>query len=387
MISDRDNLSKTIRIDLIPDVPVAPSSGRKRVVIAASGEERVEEQGVARDNEAASEYEQLLQSLYDAALITDLDGNIVEANARAIEFFGYDAESFTSLTIFEVVSGADESLIDDLCENLENERFTLIQAYCLREDGSYFPSEIAVNRLSLDEERLCFFVRDITVRRQAEEMLRTEHNAIQNAGNGIAVVGLDGQFEFVNPAVASMWGYDSPDAVQQLSVAHLMESRQAVREMFEAIGDRRENWVGELPAKRADGSVFHVQVSAARNRNSEGETVGYVLSLVDIEDRKRAVEAERKADRQRVMLESLGAACHHLGQPATVLLANLGIIQKRLADACPDDRTRELLDSSVSAVNTLGGILRKLNAVNEYKTTQYLAPSEESEAESRILDI
>ena len=82
-----------------------------------------------------------------------------------------------------MISGADQSLIDTLCENLENERFTLIQAYCVRKDGSFFPSEIAVNKLHLESKHLCFFLRDITVRRQAEEMLRTEHNAIQNSGS------------------------------------------------------------------------------------------------------------------------------------------------------------------------------------------------------------
>jgi len=86
------------------------------------------------------------------------------------------------------------------------------------------------------------------------------------------------------------------------------------------------------------------------------------------------------------MLQSLGAACHHLGQPATVLFANLGVIQQRLKEVDPE--LRELVEASLQAVTQLGKTLHKLNAVNEYRTTRYLDKSaEDGSEESRILDI
>ncbi len=48
-----------------------------------------------------------------------------------------------------------------------------------------------------------------------------------------------------------------------------------------------------------------------------------VLRAIEKADMKRTIEAQREeilaAERQRVMIQSLGAACHHLGQPATVV--------------------------------------------------------------------
>jgi hypothetical protein len=70
------------------------------------------------------------------------------------------------------------------------------------------------------------------------------------------------------------------------------------------------------------------------------------------------------------MLESLGAACHHLGQPATILLANLSFMRTHLLDA--DDAVKEVVEGSIEAMDRLGKILHRLNSVNEYKTTQYL---------------
>jgi len=387
-MAGNSKLSRTMRIDLIPETPVEPVSGkRKRVVITtpARKHHRLQhvKQGPAGESSA---YQELLQSVYDAAIVADVTGKIVDVNVRAVEFLRYARKDLCSMTVFDIISGSDESLMETLSKNLENERFTLIQAYCIRENGSFFPSEIAVNRLRLDTMHLCFFVRDITLRRQAEEMLRTEHNAIQNSGNGIAVGDLEAKLEYVNPAVAGMWGYERSEELIGHDVRDMLGDRKAAGEMVEAVMGDHQVWKGEMRARRLDGGEFDVQVSATCNRNSDGEPVGMVFSFVDISDRKRAEEAIREAEQHRVMLESLGAACHHLGQPATILMANLGIIRRKTGDA--DDAVKDLIQSSIATVEKLGKVLHRLNAVNEYKTMQYLKePDGPGSEESRILDI
>lgn len=385
-MAGKDKFSKTMRIDLIPDIPSGPVAGRKeRVVIATPTRKHRRVRRVTVGE--SSRYQELLQSVYDAALISDLNGRIVDVNVRAIEFLLYDRNELCGLTIFDVVSGADESLLQEIWENLKNERFTLIETYCIRKDGTFFPAEIAVNKLRLGEMHLCFFVRNITLRRQREEMLRTEHSAIQNSGNGIAVADLEAKLEYVNPAVASMWGYNDPDELLGQDVRSLLSDRDAADKMIKVVMEDQQIWTGEMRASKNGEGEFDVQVSAVCNRNSDGELVGIVFSFVDISDRKRAEEAMKEAEQQRVMLESLGAACHHLGQPATVLLSNLGIMQKHMSDA-PDSVVKELVQTSIGAAETLGEILHKLNAVNEYKTTQYLERQDGSDSpENRILEI
>ena len=378
--------SKTMRIDLIPDVPTEPVQEKKRIVIRKSlrrmPRKSVTDTGPVRE----SHFQEFFQSVYDAALITGLDGQIEDVNARAIEFLGYGRSELRKLSIYDVISGADEGLIETLMANLESERFTLIQAYCTRSDGSAFPAEIAVNEVELDSPYLSFFIRDITVRRQSEEMLRTEHNAIQNSEAGIAVANLGAQLEYINPAATAMLGYSPQDELTGKHLREILSDEAAVVSMIETVIEKRETWLAETRGLCKDGSEVEARVSAVCNRNTDGEVVGIVLSLVNIGDRIRAEEAEREAEQRKVMLQSLGAACHHLGQPATVLFANLGVIQARLRDADPE--LHELADASVRAINQLGKTLHKLNAVNEYRTTQYLEKSDDDGAEeSRILDI
>lgn len=386
-MADDSKFSRTMRIDLIPDAPSEPAAGTgKRVVIASAPRRNRLVHFRAREDGQPSRYQELLQSMYDAAIITGLSGAIVDTNVRAREFLLRDREELHRLTIFDVVAGSDESLIQTLLQNLENERYTLIQAHCLRKDGSYFPAEIAVNKLQIGQMHLVFFVRDITLRRQAEEMLRTEHNAIQNAGNGIAVADMAARLEYVNPAVERMWGYPGAGSLIGGDVRELFTDRPAAAAMIAQALDGQQTWMGELRAMRRDGSQFDVQASAARNRNTDGELVGIVFSFVDASDRKRADEALREAERHRVMLESLGTACHHIGQPATILMGSLEIMQQKLGAADPS--VQQLVKTSLDSMRSLAEILQRLQAVTEYRTRTYLEKSETMRGkESRILEI
>lgn len=381
----KDKLSRTMRIDLIPDTSSEPVLGKKkRVEIAVPTGKHPRVQVDAREKD--SHYQELLQSVYDAALITDLSGKITDVNMRAVEFLQYERSELCGLSVFDIISGADKSLIQDIWQNLQETRFAVIEAFCFRSDGSLFPSEIAVNKLSLDEVRLCFFVRDITVRRQKEEMLRTTYNAIQNSGNGIAITDLNGILEYVNPAVAVMWGYETAIELTNRDARDLFSDKKAADEMIGAVQQEDRTWINEMKGARNGQGEFDVQISAACNRNTDGEPVGIVFSFVDISDHKQLEEAMRQAERNRVMMQSMGAACHHLGQPATVLLANLGILEKRLLT--DDALINELVRASIEAAERLADTLHKLNEVNEYKTTRYLDKMDGADShENRIVEI
>lgn len=93
------------------------------------------------------------------------------------------------------------------------------------------------------------------------------------------------------------------------------------------------------------------------------------------------------AERQRVMLESLGAACHHIGQPMTVLSLYL----TRMRDTHAAEEEGKELKACLDAVESISVILRKLMRVSEYRTVPYATYHNQADggAESsvKILDI
>lgn len=93
------------------------------------------------------------------------------------------------------------------------------------------------------------------------------------------------------------------------------------------------------------------------------------------------------AERQRVMLESLGAACHHIGQPTTVLSLYLTRLRDQLGGKIDSGE----LEACLNAVESISMILKKLMHVSEYRTVPYATfhddehPLEDEQV--KILDI
>ncbi len=379
---DTDNrFSATMRIEISPEelrretvkdfgsrpsIRRRPSKRIRTVPKTKSGNLADERHAVVKN----PNIQQLFQSVYDAAIITDPYGDIIDANKRAEDFFNSKRSDFVTLNVLDIISGADESLIKTLRKNLESDRFTLIEAYCKRFDGSLFPAEISVNRLQFSgHDYLCFFVRDITIRRQTEERVRTVHKAIHNAGNGIAITDVEGFLEYINPATVRLWKYPGEAEMMECRIHDLWSEDADFKGMITQVQEDKP-WVGTLKAQRYDGTVIPLQVSATANHDADDQLAGMVFSFVDVRDRIRAEEMAREAERQRIMLESIGSACHHLGQPATVLLTSLGIMQKR--ESSIDEEMRKLLRQGIESAEKLRTILHRLNHINEYRTVQYL---------------
>lgn len=97
------------------------------------------------------------------------------------------------------------------------------------------------------------------------------------------------------------------------------------------------------------------------------------------EQRKQLLEAER----HRVMVQTLGAACHHLSQPITVLRTCLVMIKR---NENISKESHEMIISAFAAIESLCDILWKMNHVVKFSTESYLNTGSSSE-DNEILKI
>lgn len=296
-------MSRTMRIDITPEAlsGKTPSLGTgatpRRPII------RVTRPKAAVGNIGDSDFQQLFQNVYDGAVITDYSGRIADANTRLCHFLGYEYAELCRLGLFDLLYGADETLLPVIRENLANTRFVLLHSYFVRKDGSVFPTETAINHLYMaGQDYLCFFVRDITLRREAEEQLRTEHTAIQTSGSGIAIADVEARLTYVNPAILRMWGLESVEAAQGLTLHELFSHEATGNTIVQRVAEGLD-WNEEVEARRIDGSTFFVQAAATANLNADDELVGVVLSFNDVTERKRA-EAQREQYAEQLRLRN-----------------------------------------------------------------------------------
>ena len=88
----------------------------------------------------------------------------------------------------------------------------------------------------------------------------------------------------------------------------------------------------------------------------------------------RALEMQNKhlmeAERQRVMLQSLGTTCHHMAQPLTALRTYIVMLKRRETDASQS----AMLVEAFKSVEALCEIVWKIGRTSSYKTEPYLEP-------------
>lgn len=281
-----------MRIDITPSmleqIEQAPLANPRRAPYkpiqppSASGPTVIRIAAPAQKALGGEDFQALLHSVYDAVFITDFDGRILSTNPRAEQFFAASKADICRHNVLDWLCGASADLLATIQSTLEGNRFVLIQALCQRTDASTFPAEISVCRITLAARAvLGFFLRDITLRKESEERIKTGYNALQNAGGGIAVADVEGNLSgYVNPAMATLLGLAPDTDASALNFASFVAKPELFADMSAAL-QSGETWSGALDMKRLDGSAFYAQASLSPNLNPDGLATGIVISLVD----------------------------------------------------------------------------------------------------------
>ncbi len=153
--------------------------------------------------------------------------------------------------------------------------------------------------------RAWWIVREQKNREQAERVLRESEekyrNIFEQASEGIFQSTPEGKYLRINPALARMSGYASPEQMIA-SVTDIGSQlyadpaeRKEFRRRIEAEG-RLENF--EFWAKRRDGGRFRTSVNARVVREADGKILFYEGTQEDITARKQAEEALKATNRK-----------------------------------------------------------------------------------------
>ena len=94
----------------------------------------------------------------------------------------------------------------------------------------------------------------------------------------------------------------------------------------------------------------------------------------DLELSRRLELAEIKAERSKVVMESLAGFCHALGQPATVLLSSVELLKM----GCDDETKAQVLDMCYEAAIEIKSLLAQMKEKREYVNEAYLAANEQA---------
>lgn len=331
-----------------------------------------------RQDDSADMSAGLLDAHFDAVLIADSSGRIVESNYRAEELLGYSADELKNINLIEVIDKADQALINKFNELVDNHHYVLVEGYCLCRDQSVFPAEIAlgVKRLEEYDDSLVLFIRDIEERKQIESRLDTIYRALQNAAIGIVTATIDGTIDTVNPAFLDTWGLDRDYKAAGRDVASFFCDPDEIKDI---LGKVKESYIcmHETLGLRQDGSTFPAQISVAPDtEGADNKPRGFVISCKDNtataeadELRRRAEQKQIENDRIKARLDAISSLSFSINAPLQTLLS------------IAEDEDRKDIRTQVDRIIKLVENLRKQEGSRDFDIADVSAAAESGACE------
>jgi PAS domain S-box-containing protein len=268
--------------------PVAPAAPAAQP--AATPAAQVLAGGKARD---ISIYRQLMEGLYDALLIVDPSGHVIAQNTRAAEYFGRDVADMWHIELHVLIPAMTLAALTKIRQHVESGRFAVVQATCMRKDGTTFAAEVAVRVIRfMNDADLVFTIRNIERRKAVQRRHLMELSAVQHAAAAMAVCDAAGSLRFFNAALLKMWGYDDEAQLANVNVCTLFEEPDLAGAML-AKPQETGTWSGRLSAHHSRGHSFTVAAASSVVRNAEGHVEHLVLTFIDLSSLRPATGALR----------------------------------------------------------------------------------------------
>jgi PAS domain S-box-containing protein len=298
----------------------------------------------------------------------------LEVNSAAVEHYGYSRQEFLTMRITEIRPQEDvPRLLEDAAKARSGLRDAGTWKHRLK-DGRFIDVEIASDRLTFAGQNAVLVVaRDITEQKQAEKALqeteRKYRSMVEDAVIGIFQSTPQGRFLTVNPTMATMLGYESPQ--------DLLACVNDIRGQVYVDPKRREEFSRALEQQgivrnfecqvyRKDGRKIWISASA-RSVFEDGAVVRYEGMNEDITQRKLLEEQLTQSQKMEAVGLLAGGVAHDFNNALSVITGYSGLLQMRLP---ADDPLVRYAEEIAKAAYRAAGLTRQLLAFSRKQVIQ-----------------
>ena len=314
----------------------------------------------ARLQEVLTLQRAILDSANYTIISTTVEGTITTFNRAAEQLLGYTAEDVVGKTSPVIIHDREEVIARS--QALSQELNTVVEpgfeafvakarlgdpdeqewSY-LRKDGTRFPVLLSVTALRNAENQITGFLgigSDITKRKQDEKELRSMTQVLESAVEGISQLDTQGCYVQVNPAYATMVGYQPEEMIGMnwQTTVHPDDLAKMLNAYEQMLAQGKVEV--EAKAVRKDGSTFDKQLTMISVFDAQQQFIGHYCFMKDISERR---EVERLKD------EFISVVSHELRTPLTSISAALDLLAGGVLQTQPDEAQRML---NIAANNT-----------------------------------
>jgi PAS domain S-box-containing protein len=311
------------------------------------------------------------------------DGCHLEVNDSFCRMMGYSHEEIIGKTAVQLNFWASLAERDRMIQTLKNK--TAIHNYELQfrnKSGIERTALLSIETIDIDGEA-CFLSisSDITDRQKAETALREAEekyrNIYENALTGIFQINPDGKYLSANPALAAIYGYDSPE--------DLIAAQSTLKNLFYVDPSRHQEFISmmnlygilsnfESQVYRKDGSIIWISENSRVVCDEEDNLLYYEGFIKDITANKeaefqmqQAKEAAETANKAKSTF--LANMSHELRSPLNAIIgfAQVMIRSKALSQENQED-VGIILRSGEHLLNLINQVL-DLSKIEAGRTT------------------
>jgi PAS domain S-box-containing protein len=333
--------------------------------------------------ESEEKYRALIEGAGDAIVLVDIHGNVLEVNKQAEKLTGYSKNELLGLRISHIHPKEEiQRTLKSFKEIVRQGSGLFNNGIILRKNGDRVPVDITGSIVRFADKIIVQGIfRDITKRikyeralKEAEEKYR---NIYENAMVGIFQSTPEGRLLNVNPSLAKIHAYESPeDMIKDIADVSVKlypnpDDRKRWKKQAEEHGVAQGL---EIQLYRKDKKKIWVSMNVCAIRDADGKVLYYEGIVEDITVRKQAEKqliksqkrlkslAAKLAETEEDKKQKLARELHDkLGQNLTAIGINLNIIKSKLSSEAKEAVSSHI-DDSIALVGQTAESVRDLMA-------------------------
>lgn len=247
--------------------------------------------------ESEEKFSNLFHQSNDAIILHDVKGNIVDANQRVLDIFGYSRKEILKLKIPKLHPPSELKKSEKAFKTISKKGFVNFEINFKKKNGDIFPAEVSSSLFEIGEKKVIQgIVRDITERKKVEEALKESEemyrSLIKTSPDPITVTDLEGQITFVSDETLELSGFKKAKEVIGKNAFDFIAEEDKNRALKNLRKTIKQGVLknAEYTMLRKDGTTYTGELSAAVIKDAFGKPKGFIATTRDITDRKKATE-------------------------------------------------------------------------------------------------
>lgn len=307
----------------------------------------------------------LFQNHSAVKLIIDTEnGNILEANTAAAEFYGWSVEKLQSMKISDLNSLSD----DEIVEQMRLVRLKIKNHFEFKhrvakggiKDVEVFTSKVDFN----GKEVLHSIVHDISERKKAEQQLLLLSKAVEQNPVVIIIADREGNIEYVNPAFTKITGYTLEQVLGKNP--KILSSGEHTKEFYAGLWGTilsGNDWSGEFKNRKANGELYWEEAIISPIVNDKGEISHFVAVKEDVTEKRKIiddlVQAKEKAEESdRLKTAFLANMSHEIRTPMSGIIGFVDLLSQPMLSGAEQELYVKIIQrSSQRMLSTLNDII------------------------------